>query len=389
MNAVNRCFCRERTPWRSETHRRTSNCAAPRNATECVPYRIGLALALGAWLIAPRDAPAQVIARCPRSSVSLLTDAIFYDAAVLLNAQGNFLVSAAVARNLNAEAASKEMDNSVKWVSTYFERRRLNREARAAENPGYLDRQEKQQETYRRRIDKNLASGTDLSDELNFMLRGLLANASPSIFMSDQAGSLISSEDNVPLSADDRHQVRVTEGKLAGGKALVFRVDTAEILETRWPPVLREERFDAARTAFENARDWAIDDLKTEKEVRLTNEKRLKAAVDRLSSELIAAYPRERCKTFSPQEGLAFIDAQRFLRSLAMSTFRLIETNSSLAFDRTFRFQGKSVGELLQHMVGKGLEFAPPEPGGEPTYRTLYYSVRAFYERLVPEPEKK
>lgn len=351
--------------------------------------RCWLALAACAVLFGPRDASAQVLARRPRSSVSLLSDAIFADAA-LLRAEGSLLVSAAIARNLNAEAASKEMDNSVKWVSTYFERRRINREERAAAHPGHLDRQEKLQVQYRRLIDKNLAAGgADLSEELNWMLRGLLANVSYSTFASDHPGSLITSADNAPLSAAERHQVRVTEGKLSGGKALVFRVDTAEVLETPWPTSLRGKRFEPARKAFEDARDWAVGDLNSVKEVTASNQKRLMAAVDRLSAELQAAYPSERRKALPQRDLMAYVAAERFLRSLAMSTYRLIETHSSLAFDRSFRFQGQSVGELLQHMVSKGLEFAPAEPGGEAVYRKLYYGVRTFYERLVPKPEKE
>ncbi|HEX7449096.1 MAG TPA: hypothetical protein VF306_16200 [Pirellulales bacterium] len=324
--------------------------------------------------------------RCPRSSVSLLSEAIVAEAA-LLRASGDLLVSAAIARNLHAEAASKEMDNSVKWVSTYFERRRLNRDARAAANPGYLQRELKQQEQYRLLIDKNLpAGGGELSEELNYMLRGLLANTSYSDFSSDHPHSFITSADNVPLSAEERHQIRVTEGKLSGGKALVFRVDTAEVLETRWPPALRVERFDPARKAFEDARDWAIGDLRVEKKVTRSNQKRLMAAVDRLATELQAAYPPNYRKNLPPRDLMAYLAAERFLRSLAVSTYRLVEAQSSLAFDQSFRFQGKSVGELLQHVVSKGLEFAPAEPGGEATYRKVYYGVRAFYERVVPKP---
>src|SRR6185437_13981257 len=96
-----------------------------------------------------------------------------------LRAHGYVLMSAAVARNLNAESASKEMDNSLKWLSTYFERRRLNREAREAENPGYLESLELRKKQYRRIIDNDLAAMEgDWSVKLNWMLRELLASTS-------------------------------------------------------------------------------------------------------------------------------------------------------------------------------------------------------------------
>lgn len=347
------------------------------------------ALALCVVLIASQESSAQRIRRQPRASVTLLSDQILADAAVL-RANGDFLVAAATARKLNAEAASQEMDNAEKWISTYFERRRLNREARAAENPGFVERLEKQQEMQRRLLDKNLAAlGGDLSDELNWMLRDLLANTSYSIFMSDSEGSLFSSPDNIELTADDRHQIRVSEGKLAGGKSLAFRIDTAKMLETQWPLVLREKQFDAVRKSFADARDVALHDLESGKEITRDHQAGLMKAVDNLSTELKAAYPQRRRKSLSPQEGLAYITAQRCLRSLAMSTFRLLEMQSASAFNDSYRFQGKSVAELLQHMTSKGLEFAPPEPGGEIAYRKLYNSIRNTYLRLVPNRNGK
>jgi hypothetical protein len=198
-----------------------------------------------------------------------------------------------------------------------LERRRLNRATRAEENPSYLDRLEKRQATYRRIYEKGLpALGTDLSDELNWMLREILANTPHSVFMPEAPNSLISSEHNIPLSAADRHEVRVTEGKLAGGKALVFRVDKAEVLEARWPWGLRDKQFKAARKDFEDAGDRAIGDLVGQHEITEGNQKRLMDAVDRLSSELKAAYPKTLRRNLSPQDGLAYISAERFVRSL-------------------------------------------------------------------------
>ena len=97
---------------------------------------------------------------------------------------------------------------------------------------------------------------------------------------------------------------------------------------------------------------------------------------------------RERAKPLPPREGIAQIDAERFLRSLALSTFRLIETNSELAFDKSYRFQGDSVAELLRHLMSKGLEFAPGEKGDEGVYRRLYDCVRGYYLKFVPDPNK-
>ena len=112
-------------------------------------------------------------------------------------------------------------------------------------------------------------------------------------------------------------------------------------------------------------------------------------AVDDLATELVAAYPSKRRKSLSPRDGLAFVEAQRYVRSLAMKAYRLIKMENSAAFDGSYRFQGKNVAELLKYMTSTGLEFAPPEPGGELTYRKLYNSIRNTYLRLVPKPNAR
>ncbi|HVC92486.1 MAG TPA: hypothetical protein VND64_02295 [Pirellulales bacterium] len=339
------------------------------------PLLATLALAVCAWLASVQETFAQVIVRCPQSSLSLLSNNILADAAYL-RAQGSFLVSASIARNLNAEAASKEMDNAVKWVNTYFERRRLNREARDAEHIDYLEHLEKGREQQRRIIDENLeALGSDLSDELNFMLRELADYTSYSTFIS---GSVLDSPDNAPLSDDEKARIFVNEGKRVGGKTRRFAVDTAEELATDcWPSALRGEPFAGARSEFEKARD-AI-----KRTMNPANEARLMKAVDQLSDVLNAAFPRERRKGLSPDDFFAYLAAKRYVQSLALSTFRLIETQRPLAADESFCFNGKTVGELLGHMMGKGLEFDKHGPGGEGTYHKLYDTVRAFYKRLV------
>lgn len=349
-----------------------------------------LSLAGCLCLLFPQTSSAAGLPRCTiYAPATALGDMIVADA-ILLRASGDFLVSAGIARNLNAKAASMEMDNSVKWVNTYFKRRQLNKKYREAEHVSYLEHAEKRKETYRRIIDKNLAPlNSDLSDDLNWMLREILAHSSYADFMSDTPNSMMSSGHDARLDDRERHEIQLTEGKLAGGRAMKFRADKAEVLETeRWPMVLRADRYQAARKEFEDAREFAVAQLKNDKEMTNRGADRLMAAVDRLTSDLNKAYPRERLRTISPRDYHDFDTAKHFLQSLAGSTFRLIETNSAVAFDESYRFQGKTVAELLQHMLSRGLEFAPAEPGGEGVYRKLYQSVRGFYREIVPNPNK-
>lgn len=355
------------------------------------PLRLSISprLALAAWLClaGTQTSSAQLVIVRRQTTAATAFSSDVFAMANLLRASGDFLAATGQARETHAKAAGVEMDNAVKWVNTYFERRRLNREYREAERPGFIERQGLRREKYRRIIEKNLQDslGTDLTGELNWMLRELLANASFSAFMTDHPKSLLSSPDNLALSAAERRRIRVNEGTVAGGKSLVFGLDPDQVLEAHWPLALRGPELKAAREAFEEARDCALGDLKIEQAIRDVNQARLMKAVDSLSEELNAAWPRERRR--SPQDYLSYLSAKRYLQTLAVSTYRLIETDNPAAFDDSYRFRGKTIGDLLQHMMSKGLEFAPPEAGGEVVYRKLFNTVRTFYLRLVPKPE--
>lgn len=314
-----------------------------------------------------------------------------YSAAIIaqadyLAAQGSFLVSAGIARKLNADAAEHEMKNSVLWVQTYFERRKLNRQYREAENPSYLQKEGKRQQQRYNVIKYNnhLAVNTDVTDELNWMLHDLLARSSASLFLSGYPQSILSSPNNVELSKEEFHHIRLREGGNTGGKSLEFRADTAELLETRWPTALRAADFDELRQGFDRARDQTIADIKTGKNIERSSGARLMTALDRLSEAFNEAYPRQR-RSESSQTYLAYLTSKRYLQSLAVATYRLIETQNQTAFDDSYRFRGSTIGELLQHMLNKGMLFAKAEPGGEGTYQKLYISVRTLYLEALPD----
>ena len=307
--------------------------------------------------------------------------------AAFIQASGQFLESAARARLTNSQAAEQEMKNSVTWVNTYFERRKLNREWRAAENPSWLEKEEKRQAQQRRLIESNsqtVMTG-DVTGELNWMLRELMTRASSTLFMPGHPNSVLSGDLNHALEKYDAKHIRLTENcGGAGGKRLVFRADSAEVLETSWPLVWRDEAFAQGRAQFEQARDLAISELKSTQSLSHPSEVRLMKAVDNLSAELQQAFPQSR-RTESPARFLEYTSAKRYLQTLADATFRLIDTRSDVAFDPTYKFSGASVGELIQHMMNRGLEFAPPEVGDESTYRKLYPMFRQIYLKEVPK----
>ena len=164
---------------------------------------------------------------------------------------------------------------------------------------------------------------------------------------------------------------------------MVFTLDPNQILEPHWTQALKEDRFDRARSAFEEARELALGDLKIEQEIGKSNRDRLLKAVSDLLDEFRAAWPASRRK--SPDEFFfSYLPAKQCLERLQKSTKRLITSNNPAAYDDSYRIKADTVANLLRQMMNKGLEFAPPEPGGESVYKKLFIAVRAFYKELVP-----
>ncbi len=343
-------------------------------------YRVAATLICGGLLaLWPVTSSAQNIIR--RSFVGTAQSALIEAQADYVVAQGIFLKSAAEARVINAEAAEKEMKNSVLWIHTYFERRRLNREYREAEHPGYQELERRRTELARRIIEDRpemLLQG-DLTNDLNMMLRDMLANVSFDAFMPHS--DLMSASENLVLTPDEIHHLLLSENKDAQGRAIKFRADQTEILEIKWPMLLREAEYDVVRKEFEQARDAAITQLKSGQELTREQQDRLMKSVDELSNRLADKFNPD---GQTAQRMLMYLAAKRYIQSLAMTTYRMIEIGKDAVAGDSRQFKGKTVVELLQHMMSQGLEFAAPEAGDEGTYRKMFSLIRSIYLKANP-----
>lgn len=302
----------------------------------------------------------------------------------LINAQaayiagaGDFLESAANARMTNALAAEKEMDNSVKWVQTYFDRKELNRSY--TKPPSYIERQMAINTRTKELIDSKyqIELKGDVTEKLNWILRELNSLAPAQRFTAGGKNSLVGGEVDVKLTRDDIHHVLFTDGGHANGRSLLFRADAAEALKARWPRVLRNTEFDEVRQLFEFARDDAIVELKATNELSQRTAQQLMDRVDDLCSAFNTAYPPKR-RTSSIEAHTSFLAGKKYLQSLALGVFRMIETEDVRGFDGSYSFQGDSAAALVGHMHKFGLEFGPAQPGDEPVYRKLFFAMRAF-----------
>ena len=294
---------------------------------------------------------------------------------------GDYLESASIARRHNALAAEQEMRNALQWVSTYFERRELNRAYRLKQNPGYLANEEKRQEVLAQRVDKlfqEILRG-DVTQEINWLLHELSGMTLPYQYLPGEQ-SLPDSSIDAQLTKADLHKILLTDGGREGGRMLTFAADTARVLDNPWPKPLQDPRLEAERKQFEAARDKMIADRAAGKR-NWESEKKVMAACDALSKKFESIHPHEEriksYKTFA-----AYRSGNRYLKSLAAEVMRAITTQDEWVFKGVYRFGGDSVMDLIQHMCQNGLEFAPPRPGSEGAYRTLFENLRRIYLHL-------
>lgn len=350
----------------------------PCRSLNCVSRAIA-GLVIAAWLLVPVSADAQVIIR--RSFVGTAQSALIEAQADFMIANGIFLEKAAVARKINAQAVEHEMKNSVLWIHTYFERRRLNRMYREEEHPGYQELERRRTALARKIIGvspEQILQG-DVTDNLNWMLQDMLANVSFDAFLPDS--DLMTSADNLALTPQEIHHLRLAETKDRQGRSIPFRADQAEVLEVKWPVLLRDPLYTSERKEFESARDDAIKTLSAGQELSSSQEKRLMDSVDALTTALNEKFDT---KDQSAQRMLMHLTAKRYIQTLALATYRLVEIGKDAVASDARKFNGKSVVELLNHMMSQGLEFAPPEAGDEAIYRKLFSVIRSIYIQANP-----
>lgn len=301
-------------------------------------------------------------------------------------AMGDYLESAAIARRHHAAATEHELRNAVNWVETYFERRELNRAYRLKEDPPYLDDVQNREIVERRRIAEmpgEVLKG-DVSDELNWLLNKL-ATASlayQAIFGNDNqyVDSLIDQR----LSPADIEHIILTDGGVKYGQKLTFRANDARVLSPRWQIVFRSPEFRAARENFEKAMTNGLKEIHTQGEISYETWMSMQDAVDAIAVQLNQTYPKEYRRKAPVRECLMYHQGVQFLQAQALAVHRAMATNQMETFDGTNQFVEDSVFELVRHMCRRGLQFAEPEPGDEPTYKKLLIAMRQIYLHFYP-----
>jgi hypothetical protein len=301
-------------------------------------------------------------------------------------AYGYMVRSVAEARKINAEAVAQEIQNSVDYVKAYYERRHIYEEEYRKKHPDAITVENRRQKMLKERVEKQyqaIMRGGDrsMTDMLNWLLQELSSSVMSLQYVLDEKG-LPQSQADVKLSQQELRLLRLTDGGHAGSR-LVFAASDGKILLPKWPLALRGHECDAARDDFDRTRDAVVKDVQATTKISPENQAKLMRAVNGLYAALDAAYPSEVRK--NPQEFLDYSAGKRFIQGLVAAAHRAITINDATVFSGGNRFQGDNLFALVRHMHCNGLQFAPPEPGGERVYKTMFTNLRGMYVTLGRE----
>lgn len=310
-----------------------------------------------------------------------------YAQASLIRAQGDAAVSYSTARNLNAEAYSKELDNWKKRVRTYWdtkiltERKRMELDhVQQIKRWKYLnDHKWTNSRTWDRlKNHPELSSaGIKSGQALNFLLDRLTASALPYEF--DPETSQFGSEALREVSLSDDWLASIT----LKHEAMTFHAnESGKDSIDYWPYLLRWEDFTEERLAYESAREKALKESKQTGTVSVQSIQQLQDSLLKFANSF---HRSSKAKKWV-HENLRyshFNSADRFLHELDKEIVRLEKTGDIRPFQGRGGYDpdedGKHVISLLIYMNRNGIEFAPAEPGCEWAYFDLFASMRAIY----------
>ncbi len=295
----------------------------------------------------------------------------------------------AKARAKLAEAVDKELDNWLKHVRVYYERREARERGRMALLDTYMQateqhirmRQERDERVLHTLVTDQKRSGAAIENgtALNRMLDALYQTPlSYGIELSPSMRESIG--DRMDLDAELLRQLRV-RGRNRGGAEMVFRLgDDAGLDLDWWPSVLRAHQFDAQRQRLEAARDRVVALSQGEqRQIDIDALDQLEQAAAELARSFFKAYPPNDRRHFTAAEFESVHRAEDFLARLDRDVRRVRDTGNARVLG-TVHFDpqrdGRDMPSLVAWMLRNGLQFEAALPGDEPAYRRAFTMLR-------------
>jgi len=349
-----------------------------RFSSSALRWAVGLLSCVASWHAAAS------IGAAPAQAAVVVVRRPMWDNIDAQLAYAHMIRTLAEARDINAQAVAKEIQNSVDYVNAFYARRHIYEEEYRKKHPDELAREDKRQERMQKRLDQYQAiiGGGDRSRTL--MLNWLLQELSSSVSSLQWVlggKSPLQPEVELKLTHPDLQRIWLTDGGREGSR-LVFAAGDGKVFLPPWPLALRRPKCDAARDDFDRARDAVEKEIKATGKVSYESQTKLMQAVMGLYAALDAAYPAEKRK--DSREFSDYAAGKACIETLMAATHRAISINDPSAFIPQPRFEGDSLFGLIQYMNRNGLKFATPPRSvdAKGVYEKLFQNLRMMYKQI-------
>ncbi|EAQ80640.1 hypothetical protein [Blastopirellula marina] len=324
--------------------------------------------------------------RAPYASAALI-----YAQSDMIRAQAAASVDYQIARSIAAEAYSKELDNALKTVEIYFQRR-AERDAHVLKN--HLDEADKRKEKALRRIvDHPELTGEGMSNgrSLNTLKEALRSTVLSFQYLQGddpEIENLIAQFD-LPLEMKSKIRLRFTNVR---GETGVFAADTGRLNSFDWwPYLLRDDKFQSSREEIQALLIDIQQNASTRTEIDNRSIEALEKASLNLAGQFLKTYDRTAMAKAGIDKFRLYRASEMHLQSMMLAIQRLKnvgEADGALNMG-TYNpnVDGKNLATLLAYMVRHGVEFAPPKPGDEDAYHQLFEMSKNLYVAASSEED--
>ncbi|MDB4533216.1 hypothetical protein N9248_02800 [bacterium] len=296
---------------------------------------------------------------------------------------GDFLESAAIARQIHLESDRLEMENSIKWVETYFERRKLNREYRDELRKDYQETKASVARAYHKRI-THADKVADPTRDLNYMLNALIGdkNAFAALFVADTP---VMKCDNMELTADDVSRITIDSG--SGNK---YKLGRPVLVDTIWPKAFDAAAFDEIRFRYDAMQRQTQNEI-GEGNLSLKTFEELNRLLAELSEKFDQFYTWQRVKDSKSMDlaGLVYFkeSGNRFVQTQRAGALRAFSAKDPSAYELRFQFDRDTLTDLLRYCSTHHVKFASPESPERDVYARLYQALRVIYLEFITDPD--
>jgi hypothetical protein len=264
----------------------------------------------------------------------------------LVNASGNFMMANQQAALMREEVTRSQIDTRNRIIQQ--------RMFEASITPNTEDVRA-QNELNRLRASRNNPPRTEIwsGDALN-----TLFNAIRSARVVGLQGPVI------PISEDMLRHINLSTGRRPGNIGMLRNGGNLD-----WPFLLQDDAFKKDRERLDELTPQAVEQATKNGRVDPKILRELPVIVDRMTADLLAMV-----QVAVPSE---YMDARRFLRELGRA-YRLLQEPDVANYFGRWMPRGRTVGELIQHMIDNGLQFAAALPGDETFYTAFFNSLLRY-----------